>query len=147
MACGPPGSGRSIGDAAPSGGEAAPGGRVGIAEGWSARENGSGSENGAAGTSGEAEISTLSISCCLIKAIRVPATFLLVGLDLLPLAAAALLAAGRVAPEGAFTNEGGAAGVKRSRHAALLLPALLPLQTGGEGTANGMAQPLSLRGG
>lgn len=35
MAWGPPGSGRSMGDAAPSGGEAVPGGRAGIAEGWS----------------------------------------------------------------------------------------------------------------
>lgn len=35
MACGPPGSGRSMGDAAPSGGEAAPGGRAGMTEGCS----------------------------------------------------------------------------------------------------------------
>lgn len=35
MAWGPPGSGRSIGDAVPSGGEAVPGGRAGMTEGWS----------------------------------------------------------------------------------------------------------------
>lgn len=36
MAWGPPGSGRSMGDAAPSGGEAVPGGRDGMTTGWSA---------------------------------------------------------------------------------------------------------------
>jgi len=40
MAWGPPGSGRSIGDAVPSGGEAVPGGRAGMAEGWSGGRQG-----------------------------------------------------------------------------------------------------------
>lgn len=73
------------------------------------------------------------------------ATFLLVGQSLVSLAAAAaLLAAGGAAAERAFPNKRGAAGIERGRHAALLLPALLPLQTGGEGTAHGVTQPLSL---
>lgn len=72
-------------------------------------------------------------------------TFLLVRQLLVPLAAAAaLLAAGGVASEGALTDERGAAGVEGGRHAALLLPPLLPLQTGGEGAAHGVAQPLPL---
>lgn len=71
-------------------------------------------------------------------------TLLLVRQLVISLTAAALLAAGRVGAEGALTHKRGAAGVKGSRHAALLLPALLPLQTGGKGTANCMAQSLSL---
>lgn len=76
---------------------------------------------------------------------RLAPTFLLVRQLLVPLAAAAaLLAAGGVASEGAFTDKRGPAGIEGGRHAALLLPALLPLQTGGEGTAHGVAQPLPL---
>lgn len=73
-------------------------------------------------------------------------TFLLVGQLVISLAAAAVLAAGGVGAEGALAHEGGAAGVEGGRHAALLLPALLPLQTGGEGTAHRVAQSLPLAG-
>lgn len=73
-------------------------------------------------------------------------TFLLVRLLLVSLAAAALLAAGGIGAEGALAHEGGAAGVEGRRHAALLLPALLPLQAGGEGTAHRVAQSLTLAG-
>lgn len=68
--------------------------------------------------------------------------FLLVRL-VIPLAAAALLAAGRIGTEGALAYKRGSTGVKRSCDAALLLPALLPLQTGGKGTADCVAQSLS----
>lgn len=73
-------------------------------------------------------------------------TFLLVRHLVVSLAAAALLAAGGIGAEGALAHEGGAAGVEGRRHAALLLPALLPLQTGGEGTAHRVAQSLPLAG-
>ena len=43
-----------------------------------------------------------------------------------------------------LANEWSAAGIEGRRHAALLLPALLPLQTSSEGTANCMAQSLPL---
>lgn len=79
-----------------------------------------------------------------LTALEAAHAFLLVGQLLL--AAAALLATARVGPEGALTHERGAAGVEGGRHAALLLPALLPLQTGGEGTADCVAQPLTLVG-
>lgn len=72
------------------------------------------------------------------------ATFLLVRQLVVSLAAAPLLAAGGIGAEGALADEGGAAGVEGRRHAALLLPALLPLQAGGEGTAHRVAQSLPL---
>lgn len=56
------------------------------------------------------------------------------------------LAAGRVRTEGALANKRGAASIEGRGDAALLLPALFPLQTGGKGTADSVAQPLSLRG-
>lgn len=71
-------------------------------------------------------------------------TFPLVLQLVVPLAAAALLA-GRVGAEGALAHKRGATGVEGRRHAALLLPPLLPLQTGGEGAADRVAQPLPLQ--
>lgn len=73
-------------------------------------------------------------------------TFLLVGQLVISLAAAAMLAAGGIGAEGTLAHERGAAGVEGRRHAALLLPALLPFQTGGEGTAHRVAQSLPLAG-
>lgn len=71
-------------------------------------------------------------------------TFLLVRQLVVPLAAAALLAAGRVGAEWSLAHKWSATGIEGSCHAALLLPALFPLQAGGKGTANSMAQSLSL---
>lgn len=71
-------------------------------------------------------------------------TFLLILQFVISLATAALLAAGGVGAEGALTYKWSATGIKGRRHATLLLPALLPLQTGSKGTANCMAQSLSL---
>lgn len=71
-------------------------------------------------------------------------TFLPVGQLVISLAAAALLAAGGIGAEGTLAHKRGAAGVEGGRHAALLLPALLPLQTGGESTAHRVAQSLPL---
>lgn len=132
-----------MGDGAPSGGEAVPGGGAGTAVGCSGGEN-------------QGRVDALQETAAFFRFAGkwkwrryVPATFLLVGQLLVSVAAAAaaLLAAGGAAAEGALADKRGAAGVKRGRHAALLLPALLPLQTGGKGTAHRVAQPLSLMGG
>lgn len=57
---------------------------------------------------------------------------------------AAVLTAGRVGAEGTLAYEGRAGGVKRCRHATLLLSPLLPLQTGGKSAAHRVAQSLPL---
>lgn len=146
IAWGPPGSGRSIGDAVPSGGEAEPGGRDGTTEGGS-------KENRDKSTmvykiflemylTVKRNITlNVNVSCRDLE--HFP-TFLFILRLFISLTAAALLAGGGVDAKGAFTHKRGATGVKGSRHATLLLSSLLSLQTGSKGTADCMTQSLTL---
>ena len=150
MARGPPGSARSTGEAALSGGEAEPGGRAGMAQGVSGgRQDPTGIKMAVPEDCYDRlgpvwDYGLLPLDRGILGT-RVFLTFLFL-LQLLHdvIAVAALLAAGRVDTEGALAYEGGAAGVEGSRDATLLLPSLLPLQAGRKCTTHSVAQSLPL---